>query len=421
MKVTIHPSGISGIINAPPSKSSMQRICAAALLHKGTTLINNPGNSKDDLAAIKTISLLGAQVHQQNNSLVVSSKGINPISSVLNCGESGLGLRMFAPIAALSAMNITLEGEGTLNNRPMDFFDGIFPQLNVDTKSNNGKLPLSIKGPLHPKSITIDGSLSSQFLTGLLFAYAAACTEEVVLEVTNLVSKPYIDLTIDVLKTFGYHIINQEYRQFIIKPASKSGKLYSVSVEGDWSGASFLLVAAAIAGEVTVSGLQMNSSQADRQIIEALRLTGTEFSETTGGLHVSKSELSAFEFDATECPDLFPPLVALAAYCRGISKISGVHRLKHKESDRGFTLQQEFAKLGVSIGSTGNDMIVNGTGTVIGAEVHSHHDHRIAMACSVAALNGNGSTTIAEAEAINKSYPSFYADLKQLKAVLELH
>src|SRR5215471_9089270 len=196
MIVKVHPSKISGSVYAPASKSSMQRACAAALVRKGESIIRNPGTSNDDRAAINVIKALGARVSEvKEDSLQIISDGVRPTANVVNCGESGLGIRMFAPIVALSEKEITIQGEGSLLNRPMDFFDKVFPQLGVQITSNNGKLPLKLKGPLQPKNITIDGSLSSQFLTGLLLAYAALDAKEVTIKVNNLKSKPYVDLT----------------------------------------------------------------------------------------------------------------------------------------------------------------------------------------------------------------------------------
>jgi len=185
MQVTIQPSQISGNIYAPASKSSMQRACAAALVRKGDTIIHNPGISNDDKAALNVIQALGATVENlKDGSLKVISDGVKPISDTVNCGESGLGIRMFAPIVALSEKEITIQGEGSLLNRPMDFFDEVLPQLGVEIISKEGKLPLQVKGPLQPKNITIDGSLSSQFLTGLLFGYAASNAKDVTITVT---------------------------------------------------------------------------------------------------------------------------------------------------------------------------------------------------------------------------------------------
>jgi 3-phosphoshikimate 1-carboxyvinyltransferase len=420
VQVKINPSSISGTVQAPASKSSMQRACAAALLHEGETVIINPGNSNDDNAAIEVIKNLGAVVEIKNEKLIVNCQGLKPVDNKINCGESGLGIRMFAPIAAISSSEITINGSGSLLTRPMDFFDTIFPALGVAVSSNKGKLPINIKGPLVPKDITIDGSLSSQFLTGLLFAFGKAATEPVTITVKNLKSKPYIDLTIQVMQLFNYEVENNDYASFTIKPKRFSTNTIQYKVEGDWSGAAFLLVAGAVAGGIIIKGLDVASTQADKAILQALMMAQARLSVTDNEIIVSPNTLRPFHFDATDCPDLFPPLVALAAYCEGSSVIEGVSRLAHKESNRAITLQQEFAKMGVEIRLQDDLMIVTGGEGVKGNTVHSHHDHRIAMACSIAALKATGETIIEEAEAINKSYPGFYEHLKMLSADVSL-
>lgn len=420
MIVKIQPGKISGNIDAPTSKSSMQRACAAALLNDGKTIITNPGRSNDDLAALGVIDNLGAKVlHQSTNELVIESEGVKPVSREMNCGESGLGIRMFAPIAALSDQEIIINGTGSLLSRPMDFFDEIFPKLGIEIQSNHGKLPIKIKGPLKPVDITIDGSLSSQFLTGLLMAYGKAATKPVTITVNNLKSKPYIDLTLQVMQEFGYSVINHQYESFEIHPVNvPSHQPKNYLVEGDWSGAAFLLVAGAIAGEITIKGLNVFSSQADKAILRALTMSEAVVSIAEDQIVIGPGKLKAFHFDATDCPDLFPPLVALASFCDGTTVIEGVSRLAHKESNRGLTLQEEFGKMGIEITLQDDLMLVKGGTGLKAAIVHSHHDHRIAMACAVAALRAEGETTIEEAEAINKSYPTFYSDLKNLGAVV---
>ena len=426
MIVTIQPSVISGNIAAPTSKSSMQRACAAALLQNGETIIANPGSSNDDLAALEVVKILGAQVKLDGDKMVFTSNGIKPVTNEMYCGESGLGIRMFTPIAALSKEPITINGTGSLLTRPMDFFDEIFPKLGIAIQSNKGKLPIKIKGPLQPKDITIDGSLSSQFLTGLLMAYGNAVTEPVTITVINLKSKPYIDLTLQVMKHFGYDVINNNYESFLIKPRLKEAdKTINYTVEGDWSGGAFLLVAGAIAGKISVKGLDTFSTQADKAILQALMNCGCTISIQQDQIDIAPpstgiSALKPFHFNATDCPDLFPPLVALAAYCNGTSVIEGVNRLAHKESDRGLTLQKEFTKMGIEITLQDDLMLIKGGDGVNGAVVHSHHDHRIAMACAVAGLKANGETTIEEANAINKSYPEFFEHLKKLNALVQV-
>jgi 3-phosphoshikimate 1-carboxyvinyltransferase len=450
--VTINPSVISGNIVAPASKSSMQRACALALLADGETTLLNPGKSNDDLAALDIIQKLGAAIITNSdgsiniNSPEFRSSKVPPLGGgggeggrFLNCGESGLGIRMFTPIAALSSSEITITGTGSLLKRPMHFFDEIFPKLGISIESNKGHLPIKIKGPLQPADITIDGSLSSQFLTGLLIAFAKATVKPVTISVNDLKSKPYIDLTLQTMKQFGYEVENNNYERFIIKPSfdgvypdnvgaqdsniNPSTSLRTYTVEGDWSGAAFLLVAGAVAGGITVTGLDVFSTQADKAILQALMDSGTNISIEEKQITINNSLATAgkaFHFNATDCPDLFPPLVALAAYCKGTTVIEGVSRLQHKESNRAVTLQEEFAKMGVEIILQDDLMMIKGGEGVKGAKVFSHHDHRIAMACAVAALQADGETVIEDAEAVNKSYPGFYEDLKLLNAAVSL-
>jgi 3-phosphoshikimate 1-carboxyvinyltransferase len=418
MIVTIQPSPVSGTIQSPASKSSMQRACAAALLYKGTTVIKNPGDSNDDRAAISVIKGLGAKVIEMAGQLSVTSDGVNPVSDEINCGESGLGIRMFSPIAALSEKPITISGSGSLVSRPMDFFDQIFPLLKVGIQSNGGRLPLKIQGPLQPAEIEVDGSLSSQFLTGLLMAYGAAGAANLSIRVRNLTSKPYIDLTLQVMKKFGVEVENRNYEEFYFPSSTRDADsgVKEYTVEGDWSGGAFLLVAGAIAGNIVVKGLDVHSTQADKAILQALANAGASLSVQHDQIVVGPAGLRAFQFDATECPDLFPPLVALASYCEGKTVIRGANRLTHKESNRALTLQQEFGKMGVTIELQDDLMTITGASKLRPARVHSRHDHRIAMACAVAALRAEGAVVIEEADAINKSYPAFYEDLVKLGA-----
>ena len=429
MNVSIHPSPVSGKLKAPPSKSSMQRACAAALITPETTIIDNFGNSNDEKAALDIISRLGATVNKLTNELVITSNDFifrSPLAEkknvILNVGESGLSMRMFAPIAGLFNFDIVFTGEGSILKRPMNFFDEILPLLNVEVHSNNGKLPVTLRGPLQPKNITVDGSLSSQFLTGLLFAFAKACTAPVSITVKNLSSRPYIDLTVSVLKHFGFHIENKNYEVFTVTPRKalpSSGVKYTV--EGDWSNAAFLLVAGAIAGEITLSGADMNSSQGDKDIMKALYDSGAEVVLKKNEIFVKKRKLTAFQFDATHCPDLFPPLVALASYCNGNTSIKGVSRLLHKESNRAIALRDEFKKMNVEIELNGDLMIIHGGGVVKGATVASHNDHRIAMATAVAGLSAKGITHVSGSEAVKKSYPDFYRDIASIQKTHASH
>jgi 3-phosphoshikimate 1-carboxyvinyltransferase len=441
MVAIVHPSKLSGSQIAPASKSSMQRACAAALIHIGKTIIHNPGHSNDDLAALDVIQKLGATVIIQKptsgkihtSPIEVNSNGVKPIGPSMNCGESGLGIRMFTPIAALSNELISIEGKGSLVKRPMHFFDEILPLVGVKVNSQKGFLPIQIQGPLVPTTITIDGSLSSQFLTGMLMAYAARGVQDVEIKVVDLKSKPYIDLTLAVLNAFGWKVEHTNYESFRFLAHAPLQPIVEYTVEGDWSGAAFLLVAGAIAGPIKVKGLQLDSTQADKKIMEALISAKANMIQEEEGILIGPSAdnsnnnannfsngLIAFEFDATDCPDLFPPLVALASVCNGVTKIKGISRLAHKESDRGLTLQTEFAKMGVQIELVGDEMLIHGGSLIQSATVFSQHDHRIAMACGVAALVANGPIEITEAEAINKSYTDFFTHLQELGAKVDI-
>jgi 3-phosphoshikimate 1-carboxyvinyltransferase len=258
-------------------------------------------------------------------------------------------------------------------------------------------------------------------------AYGAVNARGVSISVRNLHSKPYIDLTLNVMDRFGLRLPqNKAYQEFFfdenIRQNKNSSRTYEV--EGDWSGAAFLFVAGAISSGLTVKGMDKDSVQADKAILNALRDAGATVQPvasgiTVGGRFGDKRKLKAFQFDATDCPDLFPPLVALAAYCDGITRISGVERLTHKESNRAQTLQEEFARMDVKIELQENSMLIHGGGPVRGAHVHSRHDHRIAMSTAVAALGAEGSTRIEEAQAIEKSYPDFFEDLARIGGAIE--
>lgn len=420
MDQIIFPSGVSGEIKAPSSKSFAQRACAAALLHNGTTVLKNYGHSNDEQAALEIIKRLGASVQVAGDEIRITSsdsifeqKWEHPHK--ISCGESGLSMRLFAPIAALWPQPIQFDGVGSILNRPMNFFDELFPFLGVDIQSNNGKLPLILKGPIQaPNEFVIDGSLSSQFLTGLLFALSKAVKIPTRIYVKNLQSKPYISISLEVLKAFGVEINHQNFEVFEINPyPKKEVQTIHYSIEGDWSNAAFLCVAAAIAGELKICGLNTNSLQGDKAILEVLENCGAQIKMNHSDITVTHNALKAFTFDATHCPDLFPPLVALAAYCDGDSIIKGVQRLIHKESNRAESLQSEFKKMNIQIEFNDDEMHII-PNRVMGAKVHSHNDHRIAMACAVAGLRAEGNMIITDADAVNKSYPTFFQDLNAI-------
>jgi 3-phosphoshikimate 1-carboxyvinyltransferase len=227
-------------------------------------------------------------------------------------------------------------------------------------------------------------------------------------------SKPYIDMTLQVLEKFGIRIENDNYRKFTI-PGKQKYKPCSFEVESDWSGGAFLLVAGAINGDITIHGLHPDSKQSDKAILMALDKAGAQISITDNSVSIRKSELKSFEFDATEAPDLFPPLAVLAAYSKGISGIKGVNRLIYKESDRAAAIVEEFAKMNIKVEVTGDYMLITG-GTIKGAHVTSHDDHRIAMAEAIAGLGATDKVFIKDSQCVGKSYPGFFNDLRKMGA-----
>lgn len=415
MKRLVKPSEVKGTLKAPASKSVAQRAIALACMAEGQSVIYHAGKSNDCLAAIDICKKLGASISGDGSRLSITG-GLKWPSNEIHCGESGLSIRMFSAIASIFDKPVTLTGSGSLVTRPMSMITDGLSKLGVSCTTNNGKLPITVNGPIRGGIIDVDGSLSSQAITGLLMA-APFAESDVTIQVRNLNSRPYIDLTIQLMDEFGVKVDrlpNDTYR-------IASNQRYisrELNIEGDWSGAAFLLVAGAIAGEVEVTNLNPKSLQADWAIVDALLRAGANITVKDNSITVAKGNLLGFEFDARNCPDLFPPLVVLAASCKGKSKILGVTRLHGKESDRAATLQQEFAKLGVKIEINDDLMVVKG-GLIKPATTYSHGDHRIAMACAIAALNANGEIEIENAEAVNKSYPDFFQDLRKIQITQE--
>jgi 3-phosphoshikimate 1-carboxyvinyltransferase len=414
MERSVEPSFVRGEIKAPPSKSMTQRAIAAAMLADGQSLLLNPSYCDDSLAAMSIAVSLGARVEPQTDKMKITGSG-ELKEKKLNCGESGLAIRLFSPIAALFDEEITMTGAGSLKKRPMQMIEDALNQLGVKCSSIDGFLPLTIKGPLKGGYCEIDGSVSSQLLSGLLMSLPLA-EDKSVIKVNNLKSKPYIDMTLGVLREFGIMITNEKFEFFRV-PGQQKYLPLTYEVESDWSGGSFLLVAGAINGNLKVSGLRTDSFQSDLAILKALGRAGATMKISEDKVEISKSDMEAFEFDATESPDLFPPLVALASYCKGITKLKGASRLVHKESDRASALLEEFGKMNIKIEINNDYLIVTG-GKVKGARINSHDDHRIAMAAAVAALGASDTVYIKDSHCIAKSYPGFFDDLRKVGAIV---
>jgi 3-phosphoshikimate 1-carboxyvinyltransferase len=412
MQLNINKSSISGKLSAPPSKSVMIRAIAAGLLCDGVTRIYNPTYCDDALAAISVAESLGASTVRKKKHIKIIGE-MHFARKTIFCGESGLTSRMFIPIAALLSEKLKVTGAPALLERPLPGVVEALLQQKVRCEDCDGHLPIKIHGPLRGGHIKVDGSLSSQFISGLMFALPRVKKDSII-EIENLKSKPYIDLTRKVLKEFGIKIKKVEDSIYKIK-GNQFYKPHKFKVEGDWSGAAFLLAAGAIAGEVTLENLKQKSKQADRKILELLELVGANIEIADEYIKVSKNSLKLFEFDAEHCPDLIPVAVALAAHCDGRSMIYGAERLIHKETNRADALQQEFSKMGIKIEIIENRLEITG-GKIHESECEGHNDHRIAMAVAIAALNSDSEIKLNNAECVSKSYNNFFEDLKTIGA-----
>lgn len=414
MDKSVSGGRLKGVVAPPCSKSYAQRALAVALLAKGRSVLRNMDFCKDTLSALDCIQMLGAKVERTDDNTIVVDGGLAPQSDSLCVGESGLSARLFTPIASLCSEPIVINGEGTLLYRPMDMMIHPLRRLGVDVRDGGGRLPIEVCGPMQGGEIDVDGSVSSQFVTGLLLSLPLA-DNDTVINVAGAVSKPYLDMTIDTAARFGVAIEHNDYEQFYIA----GGQSYTptdYAVEGDWSAAAMLLVAGAVAGEVTVKNLSMLSKQADVAVCDALVRAGAELTTEGNTVTAAHRELRGFEFDATNCPDLFPALATLAAAAEGESRIVGTRRLEHKESNRAEAIRKEFGKIGIEVDlSEPNMMKITGGKITGGVEVESYGDHRMAMTLAVAALLSDREITIKGAECVSKSYPDFFETLSMLR------
>ncbi len=418
MKINIYPGAVKGRVNAPISKSHFIRLIASAILAENNTEITFSGPLNflpDDInVALNIASCLGSEIKIGENHLLIVPPIKNSAEFLsIDCGESGLCMRLLPLLALNIAEQIRVNANGSLLKRPVNYDINVLNNLGIDYSDSACFPPFYLKKVRLPEAGTglkLNASQGSQFLSGLL-TFLPLLRYDSSIEVSGLVSKPYIEMTIRTLEKFSINIIDKNYSYFI--PGGQKYISGEMKVEADWSGAAFMAVAGAIAGDMVINGLDINSSQADKAILRVLKLAGANFSFKNNSLKIARYELNPFQFDATDCPDLFPPLVALAFNCEGISVIKGAGRLIHKESNRAMALQEEFAKLGGKIEIKDDNMLIYPS-DLSGGEVDSHGDHRIAMALAVAALNAKSPVTINGSESVTKSYPSFFDDFPRI-------
>ena len=412
MNITLLPSKPKGEIRAIASKSAAHRLLICAAFAQEPTNIRCEQLNKDIEATADCLCALGANIEYNDGVFTVEPIKEIPAEATLNCGESGSTLRFLVPIVAALGVRAKFVMEGRLPDRPLSPLREEL-EANGITLSPQGSNPLVCEGKLCGNEFSIAGNVSSQFISGLLFALSLCKNGGNLRVVGKLESAPYVTLTCNALRRFGIKI-------------TRTGALYTVTrddapirakkadVEGDWSNAAFPLCAAAIGGDVTVTNIDLSSRQGDKKIIDLLAAFGAVVEKKRQKVRVRQAPLHAQDIDASQIPDLVPVLATVAAVAKGTTRIYGAARLRIKESDRLVTVCNMLTSLGADIQETSDGLIINGKPSLSGGTVDAANDHRIAMSAAVASVACDSPVTIVGAEACKKSYPTFFEDMEKL-------
>ncbi|WP_195268205.1 3-phosphoshikimate 1-carboxyvinyltransferase [Eubacterium sp. 1001713B170207_170306_E7] len=424
-KVEITPKKLGGVIEIPPSKSVSHRAVMCAALSQGTSVITNILLSEDITATCKAMETLGAEIKYQENESGRYTLTITGVScpdtegKTIDCGESGSTLRFIIPLLALKARKSRVIGRGRLVCRPMQPYYDIFEEQGITYRKETGgqELPLCFTGNLKPGTYRLNGSISSQFITGLLFALPLLNGDSVIEITTPLESRPYIDITLDVMEKFGIAVANEDYRLFRIA-GNQQYKAQDYRVEGDFSQGAFWLVGGILGDKIDCEDLQPASSQGDKAIVEIIQSMGGSVSQTGTGYAAEPGRTHGAVVDVSQCPDLVPVLTVLAALSQGTTEIVGAARLRFKESDRLAAMNEVLTTLGARITEHPEGMTIEGVGHFTGGVVDSHNDHRIAMAAAIASFACQDKLTITGAESVRKSYPDFWKDFRKMGGII---
>jgi 3-phosphoshikimate 1-carboxyvinyltransferase len=416
---------LKGEVWAPPSKAYTQRMLIAAALSHGTSKISGPLVSDDTEAALRAVKALGAKVTVAGDCWTIEgAQTLRGAKEPIDCGESGATLRFMIPVAALASEPSVFVFGKSLERRPIEPLLQSLKQLGAEAHSKRlgDKASIVVQGGgISGGKTAIRGDISSQFISGLMFACPMARTDTEIILVTSLESKGYVKMTQAVLAEHGVkvHVLEESKRLHI--PSNQAYKPCSHRVPGDFSSAAFLLAAAAITrSDVSVKNLDYAAVQGDKAVLEVLKRMGVNGKVCLDHVEITGEGglLEAFDVDARDIPDLVPVCAVLACYAKGTSKIHDAYRLRYKESDRLLSLYLELKKMGAQIAIDKASLTVKGPCALNGAVIDPHNDHRIAMACAVAALGASGETRIQDAECVRKSYPRFFSDLRVLGADL---
>lgn len=387
MNVRISGADIKGTLKAIPSKSYAHRISICNFLSGGEPTAECDGFSSKDITVTEECL-----------------KALKRGEKVLDCGESGSTLRFLLPLTAVLGGEYVFLGHGRLLSRPNEELFSVFSKHGVMARNHGDKITLS--GKLTAGEYRIRGDISSQYISGLLMALPVLDGDSQIVLTTPLVSAPYVLITLEVLKSFGVNIIPTDNGYKIRGNQKYSGDILP---EGDWSNMAAFLTLGAVAGSVKVTGLNVNSVQGDRAILEILKKAGARLSIDGDSVTVEKAKLRAFTFDAENCPDLVPVTAALAAFADGDTIINNIERLKIKESDRVESTIATLKAFGISAESDGHSFIVHGNSPTAG-KADSFNDHRVVMAAAVLGAGVLGDSIITDVRAVDKSYPTFFED-----------
>ncbi|MDR0914826.1 MAG: 3-phosphoshikimate 1-carboxyvinyltransferase [Oscillospiraceae bacterium] len=423
----ILPSQLFGRVAAPPAKSDAHRGLICACLSRGKATLHPIALSRDIQATIACAEALGAIITYDLTKKTINinaenfglpQKGNNE-KITLDCGESGSTLRFFIPIAAALGLNVVFTGEGRLPKRPIGVYEDILPPQGIACKTKGG-LPFEISGTLQSGVFTLPGNVSSQFVSGLLMALPMLPQSSEVVLTSPLESEGYVQMTISTLKRFGVKVTKTATGYSI--PGGQKYNPCNYEVEGDWSQAAFWLVAGAISGSVTVTGLSKNSLQPDKKIAEILKTYGAAIEFDGDEVTAELSFLQApddCKIDVCQIPDLVPILAVLASLSEGKTKITNAQRLRIKESDRLTATARALRALGGLVQENPDGLEISGTEMLKPGKAEGKNDHRIVMATAIAALLCDGKTTVTDSESIEKSYPTFWDEYTRLGGRLE--
>ncbi len=407
MNVIIKPKKLEGNVQIPPSKSLSHRAIIAASLAEGKSIVSNILYSKDILATIEAMRACGAEITEHKDFLEICGSPVRRVKSVIDANESGSTIRFMIPIALVCGEPITFIGKNNLVKRPLEPYFKIFDEQGIEYHKQQNDLPLEVKGGLKSGRYRIQGDISSQFITGLLYALPLLNGDSVVEVTTKLESVGYVDLTLDMLKNFGIEIENKGYREFYIRGNQKY-KACDITVEGDFSQSAFFLVADTLGANIELSAMNMNSLQGDKKILEDITAFGGKIGYEKERLKALPKKTKGCVIDFSQSPDLGPALTVLAALSEGVTEFVHASRLRIKECDRITCMKEELEKLGANIVEFPDGMSIVGVKSLKGGTVDSHNDHRVAMALAMASIKATGNIRILNAECVSKSYPNFW-------------